>query len=313
MRYLVTGGCGFIGSHLAHALIESGHQVRILDDLSTGYRAHAPAGADLLVGDITCTDTVAHAVSNVDGCFHLAAIASIERCHRAWRAAHEVNLGGTITVLDACRNHATGAIPVVYASSSAVYGNQTTMPLSETSVPQILSTYGADKLGCELHARAAAQVFALPTVGLRLFNVYGPRQQPDSPYAGVIAAFGQRILTGEPLTMFGDGQQVRDFVYVGDAVRCFVAAMEHATRLQGAAVLNVCSGKPTSVNQLVALLSTIAGRTPIVHHHPDRRGDIRTSLGDPSRCAATLGIEPTTELAAGLRETLEWLGMRCLG
>jgi UDP-glucose 4-epimerase len=307
MRYLITGGCGFIGSHLAHALIDSGHQVVILDDLSTGDRAHAPAGAELLMGDITCADTVTRAVADVGGCFHLAAIASIERCHHAWRASHDVNLGGTITVLDACRNHAGGPIPVVFASSSAVYGDQTTMPLSEISVPQILSTYGADKLGCEIHARVAAQIFALPTVGLRLFNVYGPRQQPDSPYAGVIAAFGRRILAGEPLTIFGDGEQMRDFVYVGDAVGCFMAAMEHASGMHGADVLNVCSGKAISVNRLVTLLATIAGRTPIVCHHPGRAGDIRTSLGDPSRCAATLGVTPTTDLAAGLRETLDWL------
>ena len=310
MRYLVTGGCGFIGSHLAHALVGSGHQVRILDDLSTGLRANAPSEAELLVGDITGAATVAGAMADVAGCFHLAAIASIERCHDAWRSTHDVNLGGTINVFEACRNSARGPIPVVYASSSAVYGDQTSMPLSEALAPHVLSTYGADKLGCELHATAAAHVFGLPTTGLRLFNVYGPRQQPDSPYSGVIAAFGGRILAGEPLTIFGDGEQLRDFVYVADAVRCFMMAMERSFGAPpGAGILNVCSGKPTSINQLAAMLSAIAGRTPIVHHDPARPGDIRASLGDPTRCVTKLGVAPTTDLATGLRETLVWLGM----
>jgi len=308
MRYLVTGGCGFIGSHLTRALIGSGHQVRILDDLSTGLAEHAPPEAELQEGDVRCAATVAAAMAEADGCFHLAAIASVERCHHAWRSSHDVNLGGTINVFDACRHGARGPVPVVYASSSAIYGDQAVVPLPESSAPHVLSAYGADKLGGELHAAVAAHVYGLPTVGLRLFNVYGPRQQASSPYSGVIALFGARILAGLPLTIYGDGEQLRDFVYVADAARCFMAAMERGVAgPPRAELVNVCTGRPTSVNQLAAMLAEIAGRAPVIRHEHDRRGDIRASVGDPARCTAILGITPATDLATGLRETLDWL------
>ncbi len=306
-RYLVTGGCGFIGSHLAAALVERGHDVRILDDLSTGRREHAPKEAELLVGDVRDPDSVARAMADVDGCYHLAAIASVERCHADWRAAHDVNLGGTITVLDAARRARSGEpVPVVYASSAAVYGDQTKMPLDEAAEPRPQSAYAVDKLGCEMHAAVATEVFGLSTVGLRFFNVYGPRQDPASPYSGVISIFAARAMAGEPLTIFGDGEQTRDFIYVGDVVRCLIATMRRCTD-QGAEIFNVCTGKATTVNKLAAMICELTGRHPAIHHAPPRVGDVRLSIGDPGRAMAAFGFAPEIDLAAGLERTLDWL------
>lgn len=206
--YLVTGGCGFIGSHLASALVAAGHWVRILDDLSTGKRENAPAAAELIVGDVADPSDVAAAMHGVDGCFHLAAIASVQRCVADWAGSHRVNLEGAIHVFDAARRARPGkTLPVVYASSAAVYGDNPNTPLDEAAELKPLSAYGADKVGCELHARVAAHVYGVPTIGLRFFNVYGPGQDPSSPYSGVILIFAKRIVAGEELTVFVDGEQ----------------------------------------------------------------------------------------------------------
>ena len=181
--YLVTGGAGFIGSHLCDALIARGDSVRVLDDLSTGRRANLPEGAELIVGDIADPETAWRATEGVDGCFHLAAIASVERATKDWLGTHRANLTGAITIFDAIRRHGT-KVPVVYASSAAVYGDCRTIPIRETAARRPLSAYGADKYGCELHAITASHVHGIPTVGLRFFNVYGPRQDPKSPYSG---------------------------------------------------------------------------------------------------------------------------------
>lgn len=176
-KFLVTGGCGFIGSHLADALVRRGDRVFILDDLSTGKIANRPRHAQLVVGDVRDPSAVAELMAEVDGCFHLAAIASVERTNRDWPNTHRTNLGGTVAVLDAAwRVRVHAPIPVVYASSAAVYGSNPAMPLRESSVAMPVSAYGADKLGSELHARAGGVVHNIPTLGLRLFNVYGPRQ-----------------------------------------------------------------------------------------------------------------------------------------
>lgn len=179
--FLITGGCGFIGSHLCEALLKAGHAVRVLDDLSTGHRTNLPPGAVLLEGTICSAETVRAALDGVAGCFHLAAIASVERGVMDWPGTHGVNLSATITVLDEIRRQGS-RIPFVYASSAAAYGDCKTLPIVETAPMRPLSAYGADKLGCELHARVASHVFGIPTAGLRFFNVYGPRQDPKSPY-----------------------------------------------------------------------------------------------------------------------------------
>ena len=195
-RYLVTGGAGFIGSHLCDALIARGDSVRVLDDLSTGHRANLPAGCRIDRGRHRRSgDGVCGRPKAIDGCFHLAAIASVERGIKDWLGTHRANLTGAITIFDAIRRHGT-KVPVVYASSAAVYGDCQTIPIQETAERRPLSAYGADKYGCELHAITATHVHGIPTVGLRFFNIYGPRQDPKSPYSGVISIFCERIRNG---------------------------------------------------------------------------------------------------------------------
>jgi UDP-glucose 4-epimerase len=296
--YLVTGGCGFIGSHLTDALLDAGHRVRILDDLSTGKRANVRDAAEIVVGDVSRPDVVSHAMAGVDGCFHLAAIASVQRSNEEWGRTHAVNLTGAINVFDAARTAgAGGPVPVVYASSAAVYGDNPNVPLSEDAEKRPLTAYGADKLGCEQHARVAGNVHGVATTGFRFFNIYGPRQDPGSPYSGVISIFADRLASGRTATIYGDGLQVRDFVYVADCVRFVIAGMEKASTEAG--VFNVCTGKPASLLDLVGAMSQ-GGRTLAVEHGPARVGDIRTSYGDPSRAEAAFGITAGTTLQDGL-------------
>jgi len=239
----------------------------------------------------------------MDGCFHLAAIASVERSNLEWRATHRTNLTGSITVFDAARRaKRTHPIPVVYASSAAVYGQCADVPLRETSVTRPLSAYGADKLGSELHGAAAWHVHGVPTTGLRFFNVYGPRQDPTSAYSGVISIFCDRLVSVRPVTLFGDGGQSRDFVFVADIVQGLIAAMGRTT--SGARVYNLCTGRSTTILELVATIAGVLGVRPDIGFAPERQGDIRVSCGDPSRARADLGFLPETSLTQGLMKTL---------
>lgn len=302
-HYLITGGCGFIGSHLADLILSLGHRVRVLDDLSTGKRENLSPRAELVIGDIADRAAVERCMADVDGCFHLAAVASVERCNRDWIGTHRTNLTGTITVFDCARATASRpAVPVVYASSAAIYGDQPVVPIDERSAPQPLSAYGADKLGCELHARVASLVHGVPAVGMRFFNVYGPRQDPKSPYSGVISIFCDRIAAGRPITIFGDGQQVRDFIYVGDVAQALWAAMQ-APQPAGS-VFNVCTGKATSIRMLVDAIAALHGKSPLVEHGPPRDGDIRASVGDGRRAKEALGFCALTTLRTGLAQLL---------
>ncbi len=297
--YLVTGGAGFIGSHLVDALLTRGDTVRVLDDLSTGKRENLPPAADLIVGDVADADAVARAMQGADGCFHLAAIASVQLGNTDWLGTHRTNLTGAITVFDAARRASARAIPVVYASSAAVYGDSADLPLAETALTRPLSAYGADKLGCELHGRVASLVHGVPTRGLRFFNVYGPRQDPASPYSGVISIFFDRIGRGQGVTVFGDGGQTRDFIYVGDVVRALIAAMSKETA--EAAVFNVCTGRSTSLLELAAAVGHVFRRQPEIAFGPRRAGDIIASLGNPALAQSVLGFTADTPLDDGLR------------
>ena len=299
--YLVTGGAGFIGSHLADALLAAGHRVRILDDLSTGKRANVDPRCELVVGDVADPLVVRTAFEEVDGCFHLAAIASVARGNEDWLGTHRVNLGGTIAVLDAARR--CGQLPVVYASSAAVYG-ATDEVAAETSPTKPLSSYGADKLGSELHAAAGYAVHGVPSVGFRFFNVYGPRQDPSSPYSGVISIFAAGLLAGRGVTLHGDGEQVRDFVYVADIVSFLLAGMDYAGARSGSVVLNACTGQGTSIRQLSGLMAELLEVRPHVASGPARPGDIRRSIGDPAKAASLLGVRAETTLREGLRAGL---------
>ena len=314
MLYIVTGGAGFIGSHLTDALVNQGHRVRVVDDLSTGHRGnialHLASGAvELVVADVAAAGVMQNAMQDADGCFHLAAIASVARGNEDWLGTHRVNLSGSIAVFDAAR--AAGRpgvrVPVVYASSAAVYGDQVAAVLHEGLLPRPMSAYGADKLGSELHGRVGHLVHGVPTMGFRFFNVYGPRQDPASPYSGVISIFAERIGRGLPIRIDGDGWQTRDFIYVADVVAHLIAGMGVLRAVPQAGVFNVCTGRATSIRELAEVLGRLAGRVPEVVAAPPRAGDIRSSLGAPEAAVAALGVVAGVSLEDGLRATLESL------
>jgi UDP-glucose 4-epimerase len=302
--YLVTGGCGFIGSHLAQSLLAAGHGVRVLDDLSSGHLSNLAPGAEFRRGDAAEPADVAAAMEGCDGgVFHLAAIASVERAVRDWAGTHRVNLSGTINVFEAARR--LGNLPVVYASSAATYGEREALPIAEDGPMRPLSAYGADKLGCEQHALAGGAVHGLPTFGLRFFNVFGPRQDPSSPYSGVISIFVDRLVRGEGVTVFGDGGQTRDFVFVADVVAALRAALPAASPT--APVANVCTGRATSVLELAHAVAAACGvERPDIRHEPARAGEIRHSRGARARLEGLLGLGEPVALREGLEAVVAW-------
>jgi UDP-glucose 4-epimerase len=295
--YLVTGGAGFIGSHLVDALLAEGHVVRVLDDLSTGKRANLDSRATLIEADICDAPALMAALEGAAGCFHLAAVASVQRANEDWVGTHRVNQTGSVAVLEACR---AARLPVVYASSAAVYGDTGGAVAHEGLICRPQTAYGADKLGSELHAAVGWGVHGVPSFGLRFFNVYGPRQDPASPYSGVISIFAARIARGEPVTLHGDGGQTRDFVYVSDVVAHLRAAMRMLAGQPGAWVSNVCTGAETSVLSLAEILGRVFGGDAAIVHGPARTGDIRRSVGAPDRAAALLGVRAGIALHEGL-------------
>jgi UDP-glucose 4-epimerase len=304
--YLITGGCGFIGSHLAEELLAQGHRVRIIDNLSTGTIRNLPASdlpgqCDIVVGDVTCKNILRQCFEGVDYCFHLAAIASVQLSNEDWAGTHKVNLTGSINVFNEAR---VNRVPVVYASSAAVYGDNAETPLKESSVLRPLTAYGADKLGTELHARVASLVHSVPTTGLRFFNVYGPRQDASSPYSGVISIFADKVSKREPLSIYGGGEQVRDFIYVRDVVRYLLAAMENISVTP--AVYNVCTGRSTTINQLARTIMSVAGQHVDMKYLPSRKGDIRVSVGAPNLSERNLKYRAVEPLASGLHKLINY-------
>ena len=303
-RFLVTGGAGFLGSHLVDALLKQGHAVRVLDDLSNGVRENLSPHVDLMEGDVTNSCTVKQAFEDIDGCFHLAAIASVERSNREWLRTHEVNLTGTINIFDQARRlRSHRQIPVVYASTAAIYGDCAAVPIGEQNPAAPLSAYAADKAACEFHARVAGAVHRIPTVGLRFFNLYGPRQDPRSSYSGVITLFADRLVRGKPVEIFGDGEQVRDFIYFGDAVSALGRAITAAST--AAPVFNVCTGKGTAVRALAEIMADLYQTDLVACYRPARCGDVRVSIGDPRRASEQLGFRAETTLAEGLGLALD--------
>ena len=295
-QYLVTGGAGFIGSHISEALLAAGHRVRVLDDLSSGKHENLREGVEFMRCSITKRDNVEEAAEGMDGIFHLAAIASVPLCAERLADAHEVNLTGTLRLFEAAQSR---RIPIVYTSSAAIYGNHPDIPLRESAVGHPLSAYGLDKLGCEEHAALLSES-GLRSVGIRPFNVYGPRQDPSSSYSGVISIFCQRLREKSPITLLGDGGQTRDFIEVGDVAARFTGAMKHLEGNGASCVLNACTGHATSIRQLAETLMEIAGHAVEICIAPPRAGDVRHSSGDPSGAADTLGISSTLPLAEGL-------------
>ena len=300
MDILVTGGAGFIGSHLVDRLVGDGHRVTVLDNLSTGKRANLHPSAVLVEGDVADAALVQSLVARAQAVFHLAAVASVEACTKDWLNAHRTNLTGSVTVFDAAAK--AGGVPVIYASSAAVYGDNPKLPLAEDARLQPLSAYGLDKLSAERYAAIATGFHQVPTAGLRFFNVYGPRQDAASPYSGVISSFMVRARSGQPLTIFGDGAQTRDFIYVTDAVELLICAYRHLARHPEAVIINGCTGRETSLVQLADGISRVLVKPVTVTHGTARVGDIRHSLGATQHAQALLGFTARTSLADGLAQ-----------
>jgi UDP-glucose 4-epimerase len=298
-RFLVTGGAGFIGSHLADALLAAGHEVVVLDDVSTGHRANLDPRVRLHEGSILDEAALAAAIDGAAGCFHLAAISSVERCENEVVAAHRVNLEGSLRVFAA----ALGAdVPVVYASTAAVYGDCATVPIAEDAPARPIGFYGAAKLAAEHSARLLGARRGLRSIGLRYFNVYGPRQDPRSPYSGVIAQFAAQAARGEPLTVLGSGTQTRDFVAVADIIASSLAAIGKASA--AAPVVNVGTGTATRIVDLARMVCAARGLDGERHVRfgPARGSDIAHSVADTRLLRATLGFVPATALPEGLRQ-----------
>jgi UDP-glucose 4-epimerase len=304
--YLVTGGCGFIGSHLVDRLTSRGHTVIVLDNLSTGKLANLNRDAQFVKGSICDAELVAKLMQQCDGCFHLAAVASVQESLIHWVDSNKTNLVGTITLLEAATNvNKIRPFSFVYASSAAVYGDKNNPPFKETDSLNPISPYAADKESCELQARIAGSLYQLPNAGLRFFNVYGERQSPNSAYSGVISIFLNQLRQGRSITIYGDGEQVRDFIYVKDIVTYLCMAMRDAST--NSLVFNACNGEGTSVNQLVATLSDILGIHPEVVHTQSFKGDIRTSIGNNYLAKTTLKVRESIPLVEGLTRLCESL------
>ena len=302
---LVTGGAGFIGSHLVPRLLELGHSVTVLDNLSTGKLENLDGVLDhpkfmFQRGDIR-DKTIPHDVfDGVDSVIHLAALIDISASVADPIQNHEVNVNGTFNMLHAAIKH--NVKKFVFASSTAVYGDAKTLPLQENIALHPISPYAASKVAGEAYCSAFASCFGLETIVLRFFNIYGPRSE-NSPYSGVITKFLQKIIKGEALTIDGDGEQTRDFIHVSDIVKAVILALEHEG-LKGE-VFNVCTGVPTSINQLAATLKTVTGKNPNVKYGPARLGDIRSNYGDPAKAAENLGFRATVDLTKGLQMLFE--------
>ena len=306
--YLVTGGAGFIGSNLVEALLEQGHTVRVLDNFSTGRRANLAAFADridLIEGDLVNLDDVRRAVEGVEVVFHQGAVPSVPRSIEDPIGSDKTNALGTLHVLVAARD--AGVRRVVYASSSSVYGDQSPDAAKvETMSPRPISPYAVAKLAAEHYCQVAYHVYGLETVSLRYFNVFGPRQDPTSAYAAVIPRFITALRDGTPPTIYGDGEQTRDFTYVGNVVAGNLLAASAPRERVAGEVFNLAAGGQISLNKLAQTLTTIIGcDIPPVYADP-RPGDIRHSRADISKAQKALGFAPQISFQEGLRRTVAW-------
>jgi nucleoside-diphosphate-sugar epimerase len=298
---LVTGGAGFIGSHLVDVLLARGARVRVLDDFSTGRRENLPEGSEVVDGDIRDTLACRRACAGVTVVFHQAALGSVPRSLADPATTMAVNVTGTANVLSAARE--AGARRIVYASSSSVYGDAEPIVKREGEEGKPLSPYAASKVMNEELAEVFARCYGMELIGLRYFNVYGPRQVPEGPYAAVIPRFFRACLAGEPPVIYGDGEQSRDFTFVEDAVRANLLAAAAPAEACGRAY-NVARGERTTISELALRIRETAGRGPSPRHEPPRAGDVRHSQADPSSAQVRLGFRAEVDLSAGLERTL---------
>ena len=304
MRVLVTGGAGFIASHLVRDRLESGDDVVVIDDLSTGFRENVPADVRLVEGSVADADAVKDAMVGVDLVLHLAASRAVLRSVEDPVGTDRVNTAGTLQVLTAARD--AGASRVVIASSSSVYGGVAPTPTPESATLRPKSPYAVSKLAGEHYARVFSELYDLETVALRYFNVFGPRQRPDSAYAAVIPLFIDALADGEPPVVHGDGLQSRDFTYISDVVRANRLAAEAPAEAVSGEVFNIARGEPSTLLDLLAHLERIMGVAAEPVHVDPRPGDIRTSCADASKARAALGWHPEVTFGEGLERVVEW-------
>lgn len=306
-HFLITGGAGFIGSHLVHALIARGDQVRVLDNFETGLRKNLEPVRDrieLHEANLADADAVRAACEGVDYIFHEGALPSVPRSVKEPRPSHEINIDGTFNVLEGAR--LAGVKRIVYAASSSAYGNQPGFPRVETMAPQPLSPYAVQKLTGELYMQTYWRVYGLETVCLRYFNIFGARQVPDSPYSGVMARFALMMMRGERPTIFGDGEQGRDFTHIDNVVQANLLAMQAPKERVAGGVFNIACGERHTLNETYALLATLTGFPHPPIYGPEREGDVRDSLADITAATEALGYVPKVGFEEGLRRTVAW-------
>jgi len=302
--YLVTGGAGFIGSHLAEELVRRGHSVRVADSLITGKRrnlAHLP-GVEFLEGDLADMAFAQRAAAGMNYVLHQAAIPSVPRSVKDPITSNRANIDASLNVLVAARD--AGVKRLVYAGSSSAYGNTPTLPKREDMPPNPLSPYALQKLVAEQYGRMFTALYGFEVVTIRYFNVFGPRQDPGSPYSGVISLFATALLEGRQPVIYGDGEQTRDFTYVANVVDGVLRACE-ASKAAGE-VINVATGGRISLNQLLRVMNAIVGTNLQAIYQEERAGDVKDSQADITKAKTLLGYEPTVSLEEGLKHTLEW-------
>ena len=305
--YLVTGAAGFIGSWLTQALVERGETVRALDNFATGKRENLTPFAgkiEVLEVDLRDADGVAKACQGVEIIFHEGALPSVPLSVKDPRASHTANIDGTFNLLEGARH--AGVKRVVYAASSSAYGNKNPLPQKEAMLPGPLSPYAVQKLLGELYLRSYWEVYGLETVALRYFNIFGPRQAPDSPYSGVMAKFASMMLAGEQPTINGDGEQSRDFTYIENVVQANLKAAAAPAEKVAGRMFNCACGKPYTLNETYKLMAEIIGYKNPPQYGPPREGDIKHSYADISAARETLGYEPKVDFLEGLRRTVDW-------
>ena len=311
MKYLVTGGAGFIGSHIVRTLLEQGNSVRVLDNFSTGKRENLEELTrqfngerfEVLEGDVRDASQVQQAVHGVEVIFHEAAFVSVPQSMDEPQICFDVNITGTSRLFDAAR--AAGVRRAVVASSAAVYGESDAFPLVEETLPQPLSPYAVSKRVKEMYAELFTSSFGLEVVALRYFNVYGPRQRPDSMYAAAVPIFARRLLDSKPVTVYGDGGQTRDLINVHDVVRANLIASEHASA--AGKIFNICTGTETRLLDLLDVMYELIPDAPPPQFAAPRAGDIYRSLGSPQKAADVMGFRAQVTLVDGLKETIDWM------
>ena len=298
MRALVTGGAGFIGSHVADALLATGWEVSILDNMATGSADNVPAGATFVQGDAGDSELLARVMPGCQAVFHLAAVSSVQDSIERPLAVHAANVTATLALLESAAEHRVPRF--VFSSSAAVYGDTGGKPAREDMTPSPLSHYAVQKLACEHYCGVYRRLRGLETVCRRYFNVFGPRQRADSPYSGVIAKFIDAAKGGQPLVIYGDGEQTRDFCHVSDVVAANLGAVNASAEAIAEVVFNVGSGRSVSVTKLASVVGSACGSSKLPQHREGRSGEIRFSQADITRASAQLGYVPLIGLEQGL-------------